>query len=226
MLSPEGVAFDAATHPVAALARTGRPVVADRAALAATIATLTGPIATSMLQATQHAERTAARLVARDGPGALDDPGLAAVQDAIRIYRDGGSLGPDARFAWLAFVLIRLPVRDDAWARMDPAHRGAHLRVWTDLVRRAQPGYVAAPASLLAFTAWQCGEGALANIALDRALADAPGYSMALLLREPISNGCPPSMAVLPMTPEQVADSYAKPGAAEDDRPDTAPTSD
>ena len=200
--------------------------MADRAVLAATIAPLTGPVATSMRQATRRAERTAGRLIARDGPGAIDDPGLAAVLDVIGIYRDGGSLRPDARSAWLALALIRLPIRDDAWARMDPAHRGAHLRLWTDIVRRARPGYVAAAASLLAFTAWQCGEGALANIALDRALADRPGYSMALLLREPISDGCPPSMAVLPMTPGQVADSYAEPGASEDDYPGAAPATD
>ena len=92
---------------------------------------------------------------------------------------------------------------------MDPAHRDAHRRLWTDLVRRAQPGYVAAPASLLAFTAWQSGDGALANIALDRALADTPGYSMALLLQEALDAGMPPSAATLPMTPEQVAASYA-----------------
>jgi len=184
---PEGVAFDAAAHPVAALARTGRSVVADRAALAATIAPLTGPVARSMRQATRRAERTAARLIARDGAGALDDRGLAAIRDAIRIYRDGGSLRPDARSAWLALVLIRLPVRDDAWERMDPAHRGVHLRLWTDVVRRAQPGYVAAPACLLAFTAWQCGEGALANIALDRALADTPGYSMPCCSASPLA---------------------------------------
>jgi hypothetical protein len=92
---------------------------------------------------------------------------------------------------------------------MDPAHHGAHRRLWTDLVRRAQPGYVAAPASLLAFVAWQAGDGALANIALDRALADAPGYSMALLIREALDAAMPPSQAVLPMTPEQVAASYA-----------------
>ena len=97
---------------------------------------------------------------------------------------------------------------------MDPAHRDAHRRLWTDLVRRAQPGYVAAPASLLAFTAWQNGDGALANIALDRALADTPGYSMALLLREALDAGAPPSAAVLPMTPEEVAASYSgSPGA-------------
>ena len=74
---------------------------------------------------------------------------------------------------------------------MDPQHRDAHRRLWTDLVRRAQPGYVAAPACLLAFTAWQGGDGALANIALDRALADDPDYSMALLLRDVLDAGHP-----------------------------------
>jgi len=106
-----------------------------------------------MRQATRRAERTAARLIARDGPGALDDPGLAAGQDAIRTYRDDGSLRPDARYAWLALALIRLPIRDDAWARTDPVHRHEHLRLWTDIVRRAQPGYVAAPASLCCLVA-------------------------------------------------------------------------
>ncbi len=55
----------------------------------------------------------------------------------------------------------------------------------------------------------------LANLALDRALADTPGYSMALLLRDAILAGAPPSLAVPPLTPEQVAASYAEqdPGA-------------
>jgi Domain of unknown function (DUF4192) len=61
---------------------------------------------------------------------------------------------------------------------------------------------------LLAFVAWQSGDGALANVVLDRALADAPGYSMALLLRQVIAAGVPPSLARLPMTPEEVAASY------------------
>ena len=90
----------------------------------------------------------------------------------------------------------------------------AHLRLWTDLTRMARPGYVAAPAALLAFVAWQSGNGALANVALDRALADNPGYSMATLLRQVITAGAPPSLARLPMTPEQVAASYDD---AEDD---------
>jgi hypothetical protein len=43
---------------------------------------------------------------------------------------------------------------------------------------------------------------------LDWALADDPRYSMAMLLREAIDVGAPPSLARLPMTPEEVAASY------------------
>jgi hypothetical protein len=114
--------------------------------------------------------------------------------------------GPSA--AWLIVALREVRVRDDAWARMDPEHRAAHLRLWSHLTRLARPGYVAAPAALLAFVAWQDGNGALANIALDRALLDNPRYSMARLLREALDSGAPPSLARVPMTPEEVAAAY------------------
>ncbi len=134
--------------------------------------------------------------------------GRQAVREAIASYRDGGQITDDDQLAWLTVVLAELRVRDDAWARMDPEHRTAHLRLWTDVVRRAQPPYVPAAASLLAFTAWQSGDGALANIAIERALAADPGYSMALLLAEAVESGLPPSAARLPMTPEEVEASY------------------
>jgi Domain of unknown function (DUF4192) len=210
----EGVVFDPGSHPVAkALTAAGRPVLPGREAVAATIAPLTGPAAEAMQQATHQAERAARRLIASGGPKALEHAGLTAAHAAIGVYRNGGSLAPAIGFAWLALALTRMRIRDDAWARMDPEHREAHRRLWTELVRRAQPGYVAAPASLLAVTAWQTGDGALANIALDRALNDAPGYSMALVLREGLDSGAPPSLAVPPMTPDQVAAAYTNPDA-------------
>jgi Domain of unknown function (DUF4192) len=100
---------------------------------------------------------------------------------------------------------------------MVPGHHAAHLALWGDIVRHATDPWLPAPASLLAFTAWQAGDGPLANMALDRALAADPGYSMALLLRDILDAGVPPSQARLPMTPEEVADSYER-----TDRP-TAP---
>jgi hypothetical protein len=206
----DGVPFDPAAHPVAAAmaAATGQPVLAGRAALEAVVTPVTGAAAEAMSSATRRAETIAAAVARSGGRRALDGHGLAAVQGAITTYRGGGAVTGSDRHAWLTLVLASIRVRDDAWARMDPPHCHAHLRLWTDLTRRAQPGYAAAPASLLAFTAWQAGNGALANIALDRALADTPGYSMALLLREALDAAVPPSLAKSPLTPDQLAEHY------------------
>jgi Ni/Co efflux regulator RcnB len=212
---PEGTPFDTLAHPAAAKFA-GKRVLASRAALAQTIAPVTGEEAEAMARATRRAEAHARRLIREAGirtgrkarRRALHGPGLLAVNEAITRYRNGQGLGSRNSTAWLALVLEDLPVRDDAWARMDPEYNAAHLRLWADVTRLAQPGYVAAPAALLAFTAWQSGSGALANIALDRALADQPDYSMARLLRQAVDCGAPPSVARLPMTPEEVAASY------------------
>jgi hypothetical protein len=64
--------------------------------------------------------------------------------------------------------------------------------------------------------AWQCGNGAFANVALDRALDDDPSYSLAHTIREAVNCGAPPSLARMPMTPEQVAEEYAKRAAAKE----------
>jgi uncharacterized protein DUF4192 len=221
----DGVPFDATAADPAeaeALAAVGDRVLASRAALAARVAPLGGIAAESMRQATRRAERHVTRLLAkvrRSGRlGAarhmIAAEGLAAVGAMIARYRGGGKYTSDDEIARVTVALRDLRVRDDAWARMDPAHADAHRRLWTDVVRRAQPRYVAAPASLLAFVAWQSGDGALANVALDRALADDPRYSMATLLQQVITAGAPPSLARLPMTPEEVAASYDD---AEDD---------
>jgi hypothetical protein len=215
----EGVPFDATAADPAeaeALAAVGDRILATRAAVAARVAPLGGIAAESMRQATRRAEQHVAQLLAkvrRSGRlGAarqmIASEGLAAVGAMITRYRDGGRFTTDYEIARITVALRDLRVRDDAWARMDPSHAEAHQRLWTDVVRRAQPGHVAPPAALLAFVAWQSGDGALANVALDRALADNPRYSMALLLRQIITAGAPPALARLPMTPEEVAASY------------------
>jgi Domain of unknown function (DUF4192) len=211
-----GVPLDPDLHSAAALADFGLPVLADRTALAARVAPLSGIAAESMRQATRRAEQHVAQLLAKVRKSArlgaarqmIATEGLAAVGAMIARYREGGRFTTDYEVARLTVALQDLRVRDDAWARMDPGHSAAHQRLWTDVTRRAQPGHVAASAALLAFVAWQSGDGALANVALDRALADDPRYSMALLLRQVITAGAPPALARLPMTPEEVAASY------------------
>ncbi len=212
-----GVPFDPGAHSAgAAMASAGNQVLADRAAVAARVAPLGGSTAESMRPAPRRAERHAAQLLAKVRKSSrigaarqlIAAEGLTAVGAMIAAYRAGGKYATDYQIAWVTVALRDLRVRDDAWARMDPAQADAHRRLWIDVTRRAQPGYVAAPAALLAFVAWQSGDGALANVALDRAAADEPRYSMALLLRQVISAGAPPSLARLPMSPEEVAASY------------------
>ena len=223
----EGVAFDAGSHPVTAvMSAAGLAAYPDRAALERTLAPLTGERATARDQATQRACARAAALVDEAALRAgnplrlVISEGRRAVRAAIARYRDGGTITDDDLAAWLVISLAHLPVRDDAWARMEPRHRDAHLRLWTDLVRAADDAWVPGPAALLAFTAWQCGDGALAGIAIDRALASDPEYSMALLLREVLEAGVPPSAARLPMSPEEVERSYAEQLGAGTDEPD------
>jgi hypothetical protein len=211
---PGGIPFDPCSHPVAAaLKEAGMDVLPDRSALARTLQPPPGT-ARATRQATGRALRRLDRLTATargsglDPAATLADAGRAAVRDAIRQYRSGTPIEDRARLAFLAVVLADLRVRDDAWAQMDPRRSGPHTALWTDIVTGAAPEFVPAPASLLAFTAWQAGEGALANVAAERALAADPAYSMALLIGGAVQAGLPPSAARLPMTQDEVAASY------------------
>jgi len=214
---PEGVPFDPAGHPAAtALAAAGLGVRADRAALVRTLAPSV-EAAQPMSRAVERARSRAGRLVddALAVPGSdplqsIADAGRRSIRLAVTAYRRGDELTDYDEVAWLGLVLFDLRVRDDAWARMDPQFNEAHLRLWTQLVRLLPEEFVPAPAALLAFTAWQAGDGALASVAIERALRADPGYSMALLIADALHAGLPPSAARLPMTPKQVAASYAK----------------
>jgi hypothetical protein len=225
---PEGKPFASSGHPAAATMAADRAqVLSGRDAVAASIAPVSGEAAESMRQATRRAEQlhlTPALITARDPRArgaarkALADEGLAAVAGMIAVYRGGGQYTAGYQLAWPVVALTDTRVRDDACARMDQRYTGAHLRMWTDAVRHAPPGYVAAPASLLAFVAWQAGNGPLANVALDRALADDPGYVMADLLRKVVGAGAPPSMAAFIATPEEIA-AYRRPASRRRLRP-------
>jgi hypothetical protein len=221
---PEGSPYDDTPDPaLATLLPEGVPaVLPSRAALAGLIAPSGGEEAASTRGATRRAGQRAARLTRRARQSAdpvarrhpVASAGIRAVRAAVRACRQDQAVTHSCRqdravthaqAGWLLVALHDPWVRDDALCRMDAAHRRAHLKLWADLTRLAGPGDVAAPATLLAFTAWQAGNGPLANVALDRALDDDPRYEMARTLRLLINHGIPPAKAGPPMTPRQVA---------------------
>jgi hypothetical protein len=215
---PEGMPYDPAGHPAAAaLEAAGLAARANRAALASTLARAAEAIE-PMAQAVERARHRAARLIedslhAIEGGDVLQsiaDAGRRSVRLAVAQYRRGAELTDLDEIAWLGLALTDLRVRDDAWARMDPQFNEAHQRLWAHLVRMLPAEFVPAPAALMAFTAWQSGDGALASIAVERALSADPEYSMAKLIGEALHAGLPPSAARLPMTPKQVAATYAR----------------
>jgi hypothetical protein len=174
-----------------------------------------------MRRVTRQTAVRAIRLL-EQAPVSADEPsghallvreGITAMKAAIQRYHDSGDISR-GEAAWLTVSLRDVQIRDDAWSRLDAEDRKANLRLLLDLTRLARRGYIAAPAALLAFVAWQCGNGALANVALDRALDDDPRYSLAHTIREAVNCGAPPSLARMPMTPEQVAEAYARRDAA------------
>jgi hypothetical protein len=217
----EGVAYDPGSHPAAiTLTQAGLTAHPDRDALVRTLQQPAG----SITQARASTDAICARLaqVTRQAEAAGDpDPrlrviriGRTQVQRAIRRYQAGGEITDRTHLAALAVLLTDLRVRDDAWTRMDPAHCHDHCRLWTEVVRSATTDYVAAAASLLAFAAWQAGNGALAMVAVGRALAADPSYSLAQLLGNAIEAALPPWAARVPMTPAEVAACYT--GSATD----------
>jgi hypothetical protein len=175
--------------------------------LTAAVAPVVGERREEMREAYASAAAEAREQYRNGGTDALWDNGVRTVSSVISTYREGGEPS-DQDLARAGMYLKDIRVRDAAWAQMDSEHAAAHTRLWADATRTAAPGFVAAPASLMAFTAYQQGKGALANIALDRAEEDQPGYSMAGLVRQVVSCGIRPSELEPPMTPEDVATSY------------------
>ena len=149
--------------------RIGRPPGFDRAAMAAACA--------------QAAADCSADIVAC-GWDATADASWAAINAAVARCRPGRPAArlSDAEIARVLWGLRDRDVRDRALElALGPDALAAEF-LWTDCTRRALAPLDAAPATLLAVGAWLRGDGAMANIALSRALASEPDYRLARLL--------------------------------------------
>ncbi|MDR1448862.1 MAG: DUF4192 domain-containing protein [Propionibacteriaceae bacterium] len=87
-----------------------------------------------------------------------------------------------------AALLIEDPVaRERLWRRLGPKTAPAHLRFWTETVRRAPVGSRFLPLCVLGLVAWQAGEGAVMALCQDEAAAlgsDGPVFRLLTTVRD------------------------------------------
>jgi hypothetical protein len=120
----------------------------------------------------------------------------SAITDAAARFRPGTSRAgtlSDGDVARIVWGLRDGEVRDLALNLALGAEPAAAEQLWTECTRRAPTPLDAAPATLLAVCAWLRGDGAMANVALDRALTSEPGYGLARLLAEALAACVTPS---------------------------------
>lgn len=128
--------------------------------------------------------------VLEEGPEAVAARSWSAVRDAAARYRpDALPAGPltDAEVARVVWGLRDREVRDLAMGLALGADPAAAEQLWTECSRRAPAPLDAAPATLLAVSAWLRGDGAMANVALARALDSQPDYGLARLLADALA---------------------------------------
>jgi hypothetical protein len=210
---PEGVPYEPDSSTMAAeWTLAGRVARRDRAEFDDQLEPTTGPERDAMTAAMAAGQARLIALLAApaDEAGAaaaMRAAGCAAVGEAIERQRAGTRLTDD-EVVWLSLLLMDGDVRDHAWyavrtAGLDLDH---HCALWTDVVRRCESDLRPAAACLLAYAAWREGNGALARLALERALDANPDWGHARTLFDALTQGMPPWVL------DQIADEIVSQG--------------
>jgi hypothetical protein len=169
---------------------TGRAVLPSRDDL---VQSLAPPMLLAAAAAEQHLEQAAQaelRSRAEHGAVAARRSTLDHVQALLDRVAAGAPVGPvDA--AVLTVGLADLQARD-AVATLILTRADELLSLLLQVARQVVAPDDAPVCTLVAWTAYARGDGALANVALDRALAGRPDYSLALLLRSCLDGGVHP----------------------------------
>jgi hypothetical protein len=87
--------------------------------------------------------------------------------------------------------LSDIQVRDFALGTHNGESFETYWKMWLYLLQIAPAGFVAPVATLFATLAYERSDTPLAYRCLDRASADAPGYSLTILLRRVFGSGWP-----------------------------------
>ncbi len=164
----------------------------DRAALAAVLDPLSDAVRGALEPLIAQFENAAVATVLAGRSARSDRSIKRALFAAARAAEAPGWAGPnDATVARFGVALGSVPIRDAVWMAIDDG-RLTGRGLWRDLARRLPSPYDATPLFLFGWSAWRAGDGALANIAADRAVASDPAYSAADLLIAALARGVDP----------------------------------
>ncbi|WP_370247462.1 DUF4192 domain-containing protein [Nocardioides sp.] len=182
--------LDLADHPfVAAAVLSGRVTRRDRAELAALLAP--DPVRVAEVAA------ALGRLPAAPGPEERWNQ-IGLVATAMRRWADEArppqaTCGLDADDRARLLTALMVPVlRDEALVHLRQGRPRRAIDALCDLVRSSPAQVRAGAAGLLAWAAWQSGDGALAWCAVDTALAARPGHRFSELMAQVLVRAIPP----------------------------------
>ncbi|NHC44465.1 DUF4192 domain-containing protein [Motilibacter sp. K478] len=176
----------AALHYAAESALLGRAPLPGRDALAASVEPgLHGVRAAGLLLAYAAADEAVEAALQLGGARQLRRETLHLLQEAAAAYAQGSPGLEDVTAARITLGLVDRVTRDQALTMVLDVPCPALTLLWTDLARLTPDVHAAPVCALLATVAYVCGDGALANVALERALAADPGYELARLPPRP-----------------------------------------
>lgn len=187
-IEPEG-----ASPLAAAMVASGRVVLASRRELEATIAPVTGATAAAMASALRQASE---RLIGELGAGRRlqeRDESLELFAATVRAWHETHTPLSTDDAARLIVALDDVLVRDEILTWTEGDWGEATRSMVTELARRAVPPFEVPALTLLGWIAYLQGDGAIATIALERAVAADPDYGLAQLLDQALLGGLNPS---------------------------------
>ena len=176
----------------AASVAAGQVVARDREELELRIARSGAAQAAAMAATVNAVGEELADLVLFSGRDVAADRYAEWVEEAVAHCGRPGAGPSDEQVARVVWGLRDVRVRDRAMGLALGPRAGAAEQLWTDCTRRAPEPLDAAPATLLAVSAWLRGDGAMSRIALDRALDSQPDYALADLLSRAMDAGLGP----------------------------------
>ncbi|UFS97007.1 DUF4192 domain-containing protein [Nocardia huaxiensis] len=172
----------------------GRPMRGSREELTAAVA-VDGTTRAAVMQAMAAAETAAADRLARavrsNDPDSYTRGELRKVLWQLSTVDKGVALQPQ-ELAEVAVALRDSTVRDVMFALAPGAHADAAEALWLQLTRALPDPDRAQAATLLGYNAYARGDGPLAGVALDAALASDPDHRMAILLDTALQTGMSP----------------------------------